>query len=153
MGKSRTVSCGVTAPFSSVLVYRRFVCVLQESVSQSCVSSGSSMTGLMTTSSKRAYAIPRSAVPRALSLQQSTADRTSSRNTQTQLWLSLCGVSGSWWAQGLFELESNPPLSLTTRMEDWTSLGQHKRKPEFPLLLENPAANREKALGSLVITR
>ena len=103
MGKSRTVSCGVTAPFSSVLVYRRFVCVLQESVSQSCVSSGSSMAGLMTTSSKRAYAIPRSAVPRALSLQQSTADRTSSRNTQTQFWLSLCGVSGSWWAQGLFE--------------------------------------------------
>ena len=74
MGKSRTVSCGVTAPFSSVLVYRRFVCALQESVSQSCVSSGSSMVGLMTTSSKRAYAIPRSAVPRAPSLQQCTAD-------------------------------------------------------------------------------
>ena len=29
--------------------------------------------------------------------------RTSSRSTQTQFWLSLCGVSGSWWAQGLFE--------------------------------------------------
>ena len=35
------------------------------SVSQSCVSSGSSMVGLMTTSSKRAYAIPRYAAPRA----------------------------------------------------------------------------------------
>ena len=32
---------------------------------QSYVSSGSSMVGLMVTSSKRAYAIPRSAVPRA----------------------------------------------------------------------------------------
>ena len=32
---------------------------------QSCVSSGGSMVGLMATSSKRAYAIPRSAVPRA----------------------------------------------------------------------------------------
>ena len=32
---------------------------------QSCVSSGGSMVGLMVTSSKRAYAIPRSAVPRA----------------------------------------------------------------------------------------
>ena len=73
------------------------------SISQSYVSSGGSVVGLMATSSKRAYAIPRSAVPRALSLQQSTADRTSSRNTQTQFWLSLCGVSGSWWAQGLFE--------------------------------------------------
>ena len=32
---------------------------------QSCVSSGSSMVGLMATSSKRAYAIPRSTAPRA----------------------------------------------------------------------------------------
>ena len=42
-----------------------FVCALQDSISQSCVSSGSSMVGLMATSPKRAYAIPRSAVPRA----------------------------------------------------------------------------------------
>ena len=35
------------------------VCALQESVSQSCVSSGSSVVGLMATSSKRAYAIPK----------------------------------------------------------------------------------------------
>ena len=41
------------------------VCALQESVSQSCVSSGRSMMGLMLTSSKRAYAIPKSAAPRA----------------------------------------------------------------------------------------
>ena len=41
------------------------VCALQESISQSCVSSGSSMMGLMLTSSKRAYAIPKSAAPRA----------------------------------------------------------------------------------------
>ena len=41
------------------------VCTLQESISQSCVNSGSSVAGLMTTSSKRAYAIPRSAAPRA----------------------------------------------------------------------------------------
>ena len=40
------------------------VCVLQESISQSCVSSGSSMMGLMVTSSMRAYAIPKSAAPR-----------------------------------------------------------------------------------------
>ena len=42
-----------------------FVCALQESVSQSCVSSGSSMVGLMMTSSKRAHATHRSAAPRA----------------------------------------------------------------------------------------
>ena len=43
----------------------RFYCALQKSVSQSCVSSGSSMVGLMATSSKRTYAIPKSAAPRA----------------------------------------------------------------------------------------
>ena len=41
------------------------VCALQESISQSSVSSGSSMVGLMATSSKRAYATPKSAAPRA----------------------------------------------------------------------------------------
>ena len=35
---------------------------------QSCVSSSSSMVGLMVTSSKRAYAIPRSTVPKAPAL-------------------------------------------------------------------------------------
>ena len=42
-----------------------FVCGLQASVSQSFVSSRGSMVGLMETSSKRAYAIPRSTAPRA----------------------------------------------------------------------------------------
>ena len=50
------------------------VCAPQESVSQSCVSSGGSMVGLMATSSKRAYVIPRSAAPEPLPLEQSTAD-------------------------------------------------------------------------------
>ena len=42
-----------------------FVCALQESVSQSCVSSGGSMLALMATSSKRAYAVPKYAAPKA----------------------------------------------------------------------------------------
>ena len=46
----------------------------QESISQSCVSSGSSMVGLMVASSKRAYAIPKSAAPRAPVPVQTTAD-------------------------------------------------------------------------------
>ena len=41
---------------------------------QSCVSSGVSVVGLMATSSKRAYAITRSAAPRAPALWQATAD-------------------------------------------------------------------------------
>ena len=50
------------------------VCALQESISQPCVSSGSSVVGLMVTSSKGAYAIPRSAAPKAPPLWPSTAD-------------------------------------------------------------------------------
>ena len=42
-----------------------FVCALQESVSQILCKSGSSMVGLMAMSSKRAYAIPKSAAPKA----------------------------------------------------------------------------------------
>ena len=64
-GKSGSVSCGVTAPFSWVLVHTRSVYAPQESISQSWVSSGSSMVGLMVTPSKRAYAIPKSAATRA----------------------------------------------------------------------------------------
>ena len=41
----------------------RFCCALQESIFHSCVSSGSSMMGLMASSSKRAYAITNSADP------------------------------------------------------------------------------------------
>ena len=62
----------------------------------SCVSSGSSMVGLMATSSKRAYSLPRSAAPRLLLLGQATADPYLHRrqsNTQRQVWLSLYGVS------------------------------------------------------------
>ena len=41
------------------------VCALQESISQSCVSSCGSIVGLMGTSSKKTYAVPRSAATRA----------------------------------------------------------------------------------------
>ena len=66
MGQSGSVSCGVTAPFSWVLVHIRFcLCPRRVLFPQSCVNSGSSMAGLMATSSKRVYSIPRSAAPRA----------------------------------------------------------------------------------------
>ena len=60
-GKSGSVSCKISAPLSWVLVHTRF-CLCH--ISQSCVSSSSSMVGLMATSSERAYAIPKSAAPR-----------------------------------------------------------------------------------------
>ena len=60
---------------------------------QSCVSSGGSMVGLMATSSKRAYAIPRSAAPEPLPLQHSTADLyCHRRHSNTVLSQSLWGL-------------------------------------------------------------
>ena len=60
---------------------------------QSSVSSGGPVVGLMATSSKRAYAIPRSAAPRALPLQQSTSDpHLCRRHSYTVLAQSLLGI-------------------------------------------------------------
>ena len=63
-GQSGSVSCGITAPLSRVLV-PKVLLVPRSLFPQSCVSSGGSMVGLMVTSSKWPYAIPRSAAPGA----------------------------------------------------------------------------------------
>ena len=79
----------------------KVMCVLQESISQSCVSSGSSVVGLMATSSMRASAIPRSAAARALvPVHTYLPVHTSTGDAQTQFCLSVCGVPGSWSTQG-----------------------------------------------------
>ena len=65
---THTIKSPVGSRFlSSGFCCTRFCCVLQESISQSCVSSGSSMVGLVATSSKNTYAIPtpRAPVPAA----------------------------------------------------------------------------------------
>ena len=70
---------------------------------QSCVSSGSSVVGLMATSSKRAYATPRSAAPRAPAPAAGHCWPVPSQETLQHTRLSLRVVSLSWCAQGLFE--------------------------------------------------
>ena len=91
-GKSESVSCGVTSPFSWVLVSTRFCLCPQSLFPQSCVSSGGSMAGLLATSSKRAYTIPRSTAPRAPAPAKSTADlhMSCSNNSITVSVGSLC---------------------------------------------------------------
>ena len=64
-GKSGSVSCGVTAPFSWVLVHTRFCVCPSALFPQSRVSPGGSMVGLMAIFSKSVYATPRSAALRA----------------------------------------------------------------------------------------
>ena len=66
---------------------------------QSWVRSGSSVVGLRATSSKRAMPPPALLHPEPLPLWQATADpyiRRRHSNTQRQVWLGLCGVSGGW---------------------------------------------------------
>ena len=60
-GRSESVSCGVTATFSCVLVCTGFCYILQECISQSWWS----MVGLMAISSKKPHGKATSAAPRA----------------------------------------------------------------------------------------
>ena len=64
-GKSGSVSCGVTAPSSWVLVHTRFCLCLPRVCFPVLCKFWRLYGGLMLTSSKRAYAIPMSAEPRA----------------------------------------------------------------------------------------
>ena len=71
---------------------------------QSCVSSGDSMVALLATPSNKdlshmQFCCTQSPCPWGRPL----LTRTSTDDTQTQFWLSLCGLSGSWCAQGLLE--------------------------------------------------
>ena len=67
------------------------------------VSSGSSMVGVMATSSKRAYAMPKSTAPRAPAPAAGHCWPGPLQETLKQFWLSLSGVSGSWCTEDLFE--------------------------------------------------
>ena len=93
-GKSGSVSCGDHCSFLLGPGVHKVLFVPSKSLfPQSCVSSGSSVVELMVTSSKRAYAIPRPAAPRAPAPQQSTADLyLHRRHPNTVLSQSLLGL-------------------------------------------------------------
>ena len=101
-GKSGSVSCGITAPSSWVLVHTRFclclprVCFLCKfwwlcaGINSDLLKEGLCHTQVCCTQSPCPCGRP-------------LLTCTFAGDTQTQFWLSLCGVSGSWWAQNLFE--------------------------------------------------
>ena len=101
------------------------VCALQESISQSCVSSGSSVVGLMATFSKRALPYPSLLHPEPLPLRQSTVDQyLHRRHSNTVLSQSLCGlwvlvctrfvwVLWPLWREWGLILKENLPLLLS----------------------------------------
>ena len=78
----------------------RFCCALQVSISQSYVSSGSSMVGLMAILQEDlCHTHTQSPRPHGRPLQTSTF----TGDAQTQFCFSLCGVPGSWCTQVCFE--------------------------------------------------
>ena len=92
------VSCGVTAPFSWILGHKvLFVPAMSISL---LLSSGSSVVGLMATSSKRTNTYPH---PEPLSLQQTTADLYLHRRRSNTVLSQSVGESVSWCTQGLIE--------------------------------------------------
>ena len=102
-GMSGSVSCGVTAPFSCVLVHTRF-CLSPLRVYFPVLCKFWQLYGRVNRDLlKGAYAIAKSAAPRAPAPAKSTADPYLHRRYQTQFCLSLVGVSGSWCTEGLFE--------------------------------------------------
>ena len=102
-GKSGTVSCGVTAPFSWDLVHKFLLCPPRDYFWVLCdfwelcggVSCGLLQEGLCHTQ----VGCTQSPCPCSRPL----LTLTSAGDTQTQFCLSLCGVPGSWCSQGLFE--------------------------------------------------
>ena len=103
MGKSGPVSCGITAPFSWVLVHTVLFLPSKSLFPHSCVNSGGSMVALMVTSSKRAYAISRSAASRALAPVVGHWWAVPLQETLKHSSGSVYGVTGSWCTQDLFE--------------------------------------------------
>ena len=66
--------------------------------------------------------------------------RTFSGDTQTQFWLSLCGVSGSWCAQGMFEPSEHlqDGQVMVESSDKMLSTGEGNGKPLQYSCLENP---------------
>ena len=102
-GKSGTVSCGVTAPFSWDLVHKFLLCPPRDYFPVPCkfwqlyggVNGDLLQEGLFHTQV--------CCTQRPCPCGRPLLTRTSAGDTQTQFCLSLCGVPGSWYAQGLFE--------------------------------------------------
>ena len=104
MDKSGSVFCGVTAPFSGILMTQSFVCVLQESDSPVLCKFWRLYGGVT------GDLLPEGLCHAQVCCAQGPCPcgrplltRTSSGDTHTQFWLSLCGASGSWCPQRMFE--------------------------------------------------
>ena len=116
MGMSRSVSCGITAPFSGVLVHTRFCVCPPRACFQSPVSSGGSLVELMVISSQKAYTKPMCAAPRAPS---PVAGHCWSVPVQETLKHSKAGLAQSLWGFLLYRRFCLCPLSVFGQYGVW----------------------------------
>ena len=107
-GKSGSVSCGVTAPFSWVLVYTWF-CLCPPIVCFPVLCKIWQLYGGVNGDllQKGLYHTQVCCIQNCCPCLRPLLTLTFTGDTQTQFWLSLCGVSGSWCTQGLFELSEH----------------------------------------------
>ena len=101
-GKSGSVSCGVTALFPGSQ-YAQFCLCPPRVCFPSPVYILMALWWVKVTSSKRAYAMPSFPAPRTPAPTAVHCWPVPSGDTHTPFCLSLCGISGSWCAQGKFE--------------------------------------------------
>ena len=99
MGKSGSVSCRVTVPFSWVWCTESFVCTFQESISSVLCKFCWLFGGVNGNLLQEKVHCAGSSCPCSSPLLTCTT----TGDSQTQFWLSLCGISGFWYAQGLLE--------------------------------------------------
>ena len=89
---------------------------------QSCVSSDSSVVGLMETSISPQEGLFHSQVYCTQSPRLCSNPLLTTGDTQTQFWLSLCVIAGSWCTQGLFEQKESEThyLDAISKMIQWS---------------------------------
>ena len=103
-GKSGSVSCGVTAPFSWSWCTQGFVCAFQESISSVLCKFWQLYDGVIGDFLQEGLCHSQVCCTQSpCPCSRPVLTHTSAGDTQTQFWFSLCGVSGSWCAQGLFD--------------------------------------------------
>ena len=96
----RRVSCGVTVPSSWVLVHKALLCPPRVCFPDLC-EFWQLYAGVNADLLQEDLCLTHTQSPCPCGRPLPT--RTSTGDAQTQFWLSLCGVPGSWCAQGLFE--------------------------------------------------
>ena len=145
----RQVSCGVTVPFSWVLVHMVLLCPPRVSVLYKFWKLYSGVNGNLL-QEDLIHTHTKSSCPCSRPLPTCT----STGDAQSQFCLSLCGVPGSWCTQGLFEpselLWRERGLILNANLPPYSLAGASPLSLDMGYLLS--ASRRSRAAQPLLVT-